>query len=601
MREFDPTRIEMINRLQPGGFRYTNSSFLAERVEAVPDLSDLAGLAGRGWWDADSAMGGFVRGHDGGRPAVETRLRIVHDDEALFAAFHLAEPRMDKANAIVTIPGVRQVDPVDPVTGEVPMMYVIEKDDHVQLLLDFTHGHGKFVRFLVNLAGVGYAEQTEVQNSSEAVYPGRQRGGGGMWNKPYRHAVAAGKDHWCAAFRIPWSSIALAPGDAKVMGVQATRCRTVGQMEKHRLCFSPFDVTSAMEFADLYLGSQPLALEELDFGLPVFADNSFTFKVSNPGDAKLALVCRARVTVDRDGHEMSDEHASVEIAPGKSRQVKMHYSLDWREDRRQTLELTMSAPGGEVLLAGRYYFSHTQDITAEEPHEFVEPAPNPDPADEDFVAAKRRYLLSRIPYFRRATTQDGAPSDFTLRSARGKWEFNLMQPGVMGEIAAMIESVFDDPTDRLAASSLLAHQKAFSMHMNPHISLHELVTPLSALRLNAGHCYSRALVWMGIARRLAAHDGPGEYGQRVHCVLVLHHVMGCIDVGDDERWMFDPTVGSFFYAWDNKRFATAAEMEADPSIPARMMRTRPTNFNNIRYHRLIPAGQVVFPQGAVAD
>jgi len=599
MQKVDTTRIEMIRRREPEGFRYLNRSFLAKKVAGVPDIDDLAELAGSGWWDDESTMQGFVQAHNGQAGPVETRLRVVFDGDAIFAAFHMEEPRMDKTNAIITQPGTRQVEPVDPVSGQMPMAYVIEKDDHVTVSLDFTHQHGRFVRFFVNLAGVGYAAQAEVSYPTEAVYP--RRTFSQPWRKPYRCRVIKGDDYWCAAFRIPWSSAGVDPHQARVMGINATRCRTVGQMVRHCLCFAPFDDQSAMEFGDLYLGSQPIELEEIDFGRPVLDDNRFTFKLRNACDRELSLHCRARLVVERDGHEMSDDGATVRIEPGRTAQVEMGYTLDWQEGRRQTLTLVVSDASGEELLTSRYFFSYSQDITAEQPHAFDGPQPDPDPDDEDFIVKKRRFLLSRIPYFQRATTQEGAPSDFTLRSTCGKWEFNLMKPGVLKEVAAMIEEIFDDPNDRLAAATLLAHQKSFSMHMAPHTALHSQITPLSALRLNAGHCYSRALVWMGIARNISAADGEGIYGDRAHCILVLHHVMGCIDVGDDDRWIFDPTPGTFFYAWDNRRFATEKELEADPSLPARMVPARVTPFTNIRYHRPIPAGQVVFPQGAPAD
>jgi len=598
MQKVDTTRIEMIRRREPGGFCYLNRSFLAMEVASAPGIDDLPKLVQSAWWDDNSTMEGFVQSHDGKACPVATKLRVVFDGESIFAAFHLSEPRMDKTNAIITQPGTRQVEPIDPVTGKMLMTYAIEKDDHVDISLDVTHQHGQFVRLFVNLAGVCYAEQAE-SGYGEAVYP--RRTSSEPWRKPYGCRVITGTDYWCAAFSIPWSSLGVAPGDAPLMGINATRCRTVGEVVKHRLCFAPFDSQSASEFGDLYMGSQKIALDEIDFGLPVLDDNRFTFRLRNTGEDSLSIECRARLVADSDGRELSNDSASITIDPHKTAGIEMGYKLDWQENRMQTLTLAIADTGSEELHAGKYSFSYNQGIPAEQPHDFDGPQPDPDPSDEDFIAKKRRFLLSRIPYFQRVTTQQGAPSDFTLRSTCGKWEFNLMKPGVLKQIASMIEEIFEDPTDRLSAAVLLAHQKSFSMHMAPHTALHGGVTPLSALRLNAGHCYSRALVWMGIVRNISAADTEGTYGDRVHCILVLHHVMGCIDVGDDDKWIFDPTPGTFFYAWDNKRFATEKELEADPSLPARMIPFRGPFFTNVKYHRAIPAGQIVFPQGACGD
>lgn len=592
----------MIRRRNKAGFRYLNKSYQADRVSAVPAIDDLASLVEQNWWAGPATASDFCRAHDGGSPPVVTKLRIVYDDQFLFAAFYMQEPEISRTNTCIVQPGVRQIKPVDPVSGKVPLAYDIEKDDSAQLLLDLSHGHGRFVRFFTNMAGVGYAVQAEGRYTSEAVYP--RNIFSETWARPYDCKVVVDETYWLAAWRIPWSSLDVNPAEATVLGLNAVRGRTVREWNYYHLSFGPqFGGNyNAGDFADLYMGSSSIALDEVDFGRPVLDENRMTASIRNTTGEELSLTCRARVVVDRSGQVVSDQSADLALPPDGRGQVELGYTLDWREDRRQTLTLTIArADDGRVLLTGPYFFAYNQDIPAEQRYRFDDPQDDPASGDEDFIVKKRYYLLSRIPHFSRATTRDGAPSDFTLRSDCGKYEFDLMQPGALKKIATMIEDIFTDPKDRLAAATLLAHQKAFSMHLSPHVALHGQITPLSALRLNAGHCYSRALVWLGIARNISAGDGRGPYGDRAHCILVLHHVMGCIDVGHDDRWMFDPTPGSFFYAWDNTRFATEKELERDPALAARMLRTRPSNFTLTRYHRAIPAGQIVFPQGAVAD
>jgi len=601
MKQPDIRCMEMIRRREKAGFSHVNRSFLADKVARVPSLEELAELPSRGWWQCPSVITSFTNAHNGLRPSVATRLRIVYDDDHLFAAFHMEEPQMAETCAAITEPGTRRLAVADPTSGRKMLDYVIEKDDSVQLCLDFDHGSGRYVLFLVNIAGVSYADETE-SHYGEAIYPHLKYIE--PWDKDYRAAACKGKDYWCAALAVPFSSIGAKPARGQVFGIDASRSRTVTEWHHHCLCGGPNlgKNRSAVAFGDLYLGDMPIALERTDFGHPVLAENSLAARIANTSGKELSLVCTGKLTVDSTGQVMSEDSAEVTLPPDGSGSVRLNYRLDWQELGRQTLELTIAdKDSGRHLLKTRYFFGYKGQIPAEQPHAFDAPRPNPDPNDEDFIEKKRDYILSRLPHFHRCTTNDGAASDFTLRSDCGNYEFNLMKSGVLRQIAGMVESIFPDRNDRLIAACLLAHQKSFSMHMAPHVSLHRQITPLSALRLNGGHCYSRALVWLGIVRNLEAGENGQVYGDRAHALLVLGHVLGAVDVGDDDRIVFDPSVGAFFYRWDNKNFATERELEADPSLSARMHRNRERFFANVRYHRAVPAGQIVFPQGAPGE
>ena len=601
MQKVDVRRMEMIRRREKAGFCYLNRSFLSERLQSVPSLDELEKLLTDGWWDDLGTMSGFVNAHDAQQPPVETKLRIVYDDEAIFAGFFMVEPAMDQTSAHITEPGTREIKLTDPVSGKEVLPYEIVKDDHVELLLDFAHGHRRYVKFLVNLAGVTYADEIESRYPSESVYPRSTYLE--KWGKDYQSSVARLENCWCAGFRIPWSSVEIAPAEARVFGINAVRSRTIREWNHHVLCFAPYlgGVQSTSEFGDLYLPEALIALEEVDFGHPVLAENTFTARIRNNSSKRLALRCGAELTFESITKPFSSDSADLELSPGQCEQIELNYKLDWQERGTQTLRFSISdGTTGTPLLVTPYFFGGKTDITAEQPYQFDGPQPNPDPSDEDFIVKKRNYLLSRLPRFVRTTTAEGAPSDFTLRSTCGKHEFNLMKSGVLKEIAGMLEDIFPDQNDRLAAAVMLAHQKSFSMHMGPHVALHRQITPLSALRLNAGHCYSRTLVWLGIVRNLSDGSG-GVYGSRAHGLLVLGHVIGAIDLPDGDRVLFDPTIGAFYYQWDNTRFATGKELQQDPKLGDRMVRNQSRFFSLAEYYRPIPSGQIVFPQGAVGE
>lgn len=601
MRKTDPNRIEMIRPREPAGYCFLNRSHLAEQIASVPTPSELPSLVESKWWDAQSTMGGFVNSHDAKPAAVATKLRVVFDETHLFAGFFLEEPEMDRTHAFITKAGERRAQLTHPELEEIegnPLPYVIEKDDSVELLLDALHKNRRYVKLFVNLAGVSYAGDVEYSYTDAQVYPSYVHNEG--WSGSFESEVHRGADFWCAAFKLAWSDLGLDAPAGNVIGLNARRNRTVTEWNHHLLAFAPSEL-SALDFDDLWLGTKPIEVEEIDFGFPTLAENTFSLKLRNASAEALELACRAELTIDSLKKVNSSDIVTDCWEAGESKAVELKYGLDWHEPRQQTLEIVVSRQGDEeAFFRTQYSIGYCNgDVLAEQPYGFSEPQPDPDPSDPEFVEKKRKHILSRLPKFHRITSNEGGPSDFTLRSACGTYIFNLMSTGVLREIAGMVADLFPDPNNRLVALSLLSHQRAFSIHMKPHVALHSEISCLSALRLNSGHCFSRALVWLGIARELKTGDGEERYGSRAHAVLVQGHVMATIDVGDGERILFDPTFGSFYYRWDNKAFATVREMERDLTIADRALRHRRKNFVFTDYHRPIPDGMVVFPQGAV--
>lgn len=599
MQKVDPKNVEMIRRREKRGFCYVNRSFVAEKVDKSPDVNALEKLAAEGWWDADSVMTDFSLDHNGAPVPVETRLRMVYDNAVLFAAFRMEEPCMDRTRVLITEQGQRETrfpHPEYERSGREPFPYEISKDDHVKLLLDVANRRKRYVSLLVNMAGVHLADEAEF-GYAEAVYPECRYLE--PWAKPYDCRVVKGDGYWCAAFAIPWSSLETTPDDAVMMGINASRGRTVREWHNHLLAWAPdAGALSAFDFAHLYFGAQRVEVAEIDLGRPVLDRNELRIQITNTSDEDLGLRCAATVTVEASGAETSHEEAGLTLSAGASETVLLAYTLDWHECGSQALCLTVcNDDHGDLFETWFYLGNHGVPVPAEYPWDFSEPQPDPDPEDEDFVSKKLKYYLSRVPKFTRVTTNDGAPSDFCLRSVCGTYDFNLMKPGVLTEIADMVADLFDDTQDRLCALSLLAHQDAFSLHIAPHVSMHRKVSSLSALRLNAGHCYSRALVWLGIARELKTGNGEERYGERAHALLVMGHVIGAIETGDgDDRYVFDPSFGTFHFRWDNTGLATQRELADDHELASRGVRGRLNDFINLQCHTPISDGPVVFPQ-----
>jgi hypothetical protein len=199
----------------------------------------------------------------------------------------------------------------------------------------------------------------------------------------------------------------------------------------------------------------------------------------------------------------------------------------------------------------------------------------------------------------RRNTAQGAPSDFTLQSEDGEVVFNLMEAGVMDRIGKWIDSLFDNAIDRVVACALFSNDNAVTTHCAARVSMHQELTALSALRLGAGHCYSRALGGAGI---VGAVTDP-RTGKRFEAypVLVVGHVVVAIRWRDG--WTFiDPSFGTFLFNKDNTDLATDRELEADHSLIHRACSRKHALYNYGRrdVHVRFEEGTVVWPAGAPA-
>lgn len=600
-----PQRI-FFRSYEPEGYRFANRSAEAERVTARPNLDDLAGLAAPAWFEHAKAFGDFVDLWGNVRESLSTKVRVVYDGGGLFVGVRMEEPRPKQMRGLVP---AGHPEPRLKIEG-VPLGYPPERDDNVQIAIDPAHSGRQYFQFLVTNTGYAHVRAKEYAYN-ESVQPRAE--GGELQQVATAKIVEAGWAHravvapngeaaWYAFFSIPWTSLGLdgPPGHSPV-GFQALRTRSAPELthESWTVVGDP-DFMVAMDFGDLYLKPPAVTLDAVDFGRPVLGRNELKLLLGAPsGHASVKAEVQIRRQRTGEFLKLTSETPEIEIEARGAAEASLPYTLDWRENKIQELILTVrDADSGAEVYRGLYELGRFAQIPTEDQHHWDEPQPNPSPDDPNFVEAKRNYLLSRLPRFERKTTAQGAPSDFCVESEDGQTRFNFMQPGVCRKIAAFIESKFDNDLDRMAAASLLVHQKVFAMHCAPLSSLHNNFTPESALRLNGGHCYSRALSLAGVMREINYAAGPRK-GQPYDATImfVLGHVI--VRVREDgENHLFDPTFGSFYYAKDNKRFATEKELGADLSIADRYIFDRHKDFRHPASHAAAAVGNVVWPAGA---
>jgi hypothetical protein len=588
MQETHPSSVSFFRSYEPAGFSFRNVNANAEVCGSLPNIDDAEKLAQAGWFAEAPTLSAFADLLDGTTTNPGTTVRVLASAAGLFIAARMAEPKPER---------MRRVIPADHPDGEMKinpnaLAYSVWKDDHFTFAIDPTHNHKDYYEVMISSTGFTRAQKKNYEYH-ESVHPHC------VTHEPakiaFQHRALCHKDAWYAFAKLEWKSLGLDGAPAlPVIGFNAVRLRAVDEIRFSAWARTPdAHKMAALDFGDLYIAPALAQITRFNFGQPVLDRNSLQLELRNAGGASISA--RVVVTGNQNKNSISDETTNVAAGAGEQK-VSIGYKLSRLESKGHTLTVELiDRASGKVFHQSQFQIGRNSWVCAGDRYEWDAPQPNPAPGDENFVDKKRNYITSRLPRFDRVTTAQGAPSDFCLESVDGKVRFNLMQPDVCARIARFVESKFDTDNDRMAAASMLIHQRVFAMHCNELTSTHHNMSPESAMRNNGGHCFSRALSLAGVLSEMQYVGTNRKYHARI--CFVLGHVI-CAIVENDNVYYFDPTLGSFYYRHDNKAFATREEMAADLSICERWVLGRNNNFSHPQTHVLAPVGNVRWPAGA---
>ena len=556
----------------------------AKVVAAVPDVADVGSDAADTWFDDPTASDLFsVQTREPSDPP--TRVSILRGDRSLFIAFDCVEP--DMARLRRAVPAEAANGQITDGEGDFPRS--IAYDDHVEVLLDDAHDKTSYIWLQVNVNGAVRAFRIQA-NMSWTALP--------VLNWPdlgpleWASAVAERAGGWRVAVRIDLDSIGVTP-DQPTVGLNLVRCRNVDVWQ----CNSWADIihvtrVPGLALGDLYLKPDGPTVRRIDFGRLETGDNRVAVAVDGPAGQSVRL----NVRVGGGEGEMPVETHSAEAAVPGDLTAEFHLPVD-RTGWRVTLEVVDAADGAAVYRATFPLGNHANVLVDHPYSASKQSSAEPDPTDPDFHDRKLRLVLSRLPKIHRETTAQGAPSDFTLVADDGSVTFNLMAAGALKCIADWITGLYDSDVDRLIAVALLTNDNWVTVHAAARVSMHTHLTPLSQLRLGAGHCYSRAAIGAGIAGELP--DAATGESHRAWATLVGGHVIVAIERAGDVTYI-DPSFGHFFFNADNTDLATSAELAADHSLVTRVVRgpRRLRNYTHPGRHTRLEPGTIVWPAGA---
>ncbi|MCF7838661.1 MAG: hypothetical protein K9N49_08530 [Candidatus Marinimicrobia bacterium] len=574
-------------------------SITVRTVAEVPAIAAIRGQACCEWFAAAQVTNlGHLRSRQPGHPP--TRVAVLRDARRLFVAFHCTEPQMKKAHRLV--PRDSQDGCVEIFPG---LRRALEYDECVGLYLDPGNAKREFRLLQVNINGARLARRiSSVMGWTVFPLQTPQACAPEPDSLTWESEVFEAGDHWRAALAVDLETLCAGADQPPTVGLNFARWRNVDLWRQYswapavHLWHFP-----ALALGDGYLTDSPARVTRIDWGTLEYGANRVRMALSGGGRAcEVAL----RVTV-RDSGEVGDpefayavttDSTPVELMPHGQVEVTAGFELPFEYPNVDVrLEMVERGRAGGFYRA-TFPLGNHNGLRVRQPSLRVArrtgaAAPrNPDPSDPDFHRRKRDFILSRLPRFRRRNTAGGAPSDFVLSAMDGSVAFDLMKPGALRRIADWIGSLFEPDTDRIVAVAMFTQDDWVTTHAAARVGLHTHLTPLSALRLGGGHCYSRAIVGAGLVSELPDPATGGRH--RAQPTQVMGHVVVAVERGDDYV-LFDPSFGHFFYNSSNTNLATARELANDPGLVSRVVKAP----EKIRlYYACIPS-QIRLEQGTV--
>lgn len=572
--EGDRLAVEDVLRLRQSAAReyYAFSPRQATSV-AVAEPPVVDGQLDDACWRGLEPVSDFVLTESGGSPSQKTEVFLCHFRGVLYAGFRCHESAMSERP--------------DPTTPDYEPGDWEQRTDTLQLYFSVANNHTDYFRLVIGIDG-----KTKLFTGAglRGEFPEDRMGKEyELFRGPsFACEVADQVDAWTGEVALPVSALDLR-GDlaGQVWGFDVVRARVPEPREVSAWSCDPGRrKVLPIEFGDLLFGDRSIVVTKIDLGKPCWGENSARVTLVNRlhSERKLRLLSEVYMPVDE---VVYDRYEGVTVlVGGRTEEVEVPYKLSWRgkwpvyPEYCQRLSLRVEDAGtGESLYAASYPVAFDVGVKPSEGYGQTREAPNPAPDDPDFLTRKRDFIIGRIPEFRRLGTGDGAESDFVLAALDGTVRFNLMEEGVLREMADWLFGLFDNDIDRMLGATFFVHQRpvtchsGFLSHMGP-------MGPLSVVRRGGGLCDSRARSLAGILSQMTRQE-TGEPYRCQHLGLKGHVVCAVAAVAEPEgpadHWVLDPDVGLFHFARDNTRFATLDELRRDRWLSYRM------NFNYVRH------------------
>ena len=440
------------------------------------------------------------------------------------------------------------------------------RDDTAELFLDTGHSENKYYHFIVNPlnkreCNYMHARATTCKWSRDSHC---RIGPGIKWSS----FVKLTKNEFNVLMVIPLDGLKLTEGkEGAIWGVNALLHKAAEGKSTFFEDFRAFSCHTPWAFDELIFTRVPLKIKSLHYGnVEMGAPNTLVINAVNTG--KKAAVFNAKVTTyyDEDLKEYYSDSVLFNAKAGEAARVTLPYFLHPGSNcLRSThkVEIEIKDCTGKSAYTRQAIFGYAKGF----PLYYGKPAGkpvSPELSDSDFLNNKRSFIISKLPRFERWRTPDGAPSDFCVRSTDKVIVFNLMRPDALKKIAEFIHKNYDNDIDRLLGANMLLHDPAFmTYHASTSYVGGRLFSPLSIIRFGAGGCDTFSEALLGLVENLRIGKTKKCYTGRV--LGLSGHIVTAVRYKGREI-VLDPSMGTFFYRWDNKEPASVEELLHDPAL-----------------------------------
>lgn len=264
-----------------------------KKVTAAPTID---GVLDDDCWVGVKALTGFTKTTENYPAEVQTRVRMVYDDEALYLAFDCDEPNPSRMQAPATSrKGLWRSDPA-------------RQNDLVDVFLVPEEGH--LYQFAVTSAGLKFDQHRFRGTKTEPNF---------TYGKDCPVAVKIGETNWICEMKLPFKALKIKPQMAATWGVNFTRVRP-----QDRVVYSSWaetsgkwkDVKSFGSLEGLIIGEgsladkPPLKLMKVSLGEFSMGKNLMTVKLKS---RKTSGRFRVRVSTQSPTGKISETSKVIEV------------------------------------------------------------------------------------------------------------------------------------------------------------------------------------------------------------------------------------------------------------------------------------------------
>ncbi|MCE5272966.1 hypothetical protein LLH00_16940 [bacterium] len=419
-------------------------------------------------------------------------------------------------------------------------------DDRIEVHLDPAHDHHRFER--IALSPGGRLQQWAYTVAENHLSPDR------AFREDSSHLKVNAAAHldtggWTARFDISLPDTLRSAADWTVLGLNVARYRAVHGEETSLWCPDSNRAWAPLYFGDLYLGAPPALVQSVELGALSWGENSGRL-VFAPGAALPRKVSVGTLNYQGVFEEKEYTATTPELAFG--------FEIDPHELMRSAVVLRLD--GREW---GRYILGWKRGLLLTHNPTGGFSAPRPLPGEPDYQWKLARYVLDRLPAFRRS------PDGLTLLSG-DSLRVDLRQADAFAPLAEIIVRRFADDDTRLIAAALILCQSGVMLSSGSGEKVNEPLGPTGTLRCGAAFCNSYADLLCELIRHL-----PDSAGQPFKAAVLCYKDGPANTWGWPHHWvagasyrggltLLDAELGVFFVNPENGRLATLSELLAHP-------------------------------------